>query len=273
MSLHGYSNDEYENYVHSDNDIVTLISKLDVSHPLHLHPNDYVALTIEFVKLKGTDYQVSNVDEVLGRQWDRVNAVVLDGYVTFNMHHKINSLRQNGSTIVDYYHSLNALWKQLDALVDSGTSERSQSSVFNSNMGNRSNAQRPQTSGTFARPPNVTRPCNFGNIRSNGGSVLVCEHCGFNGHTIDRCFKIIGNPVDFGKKNSSNNNNNQVMLLEREYMPIWLDLREMKFLKQKDGLYYFDENQVMAALKNDIVFENTNGDKFYKICQKAKKTR
>nr|GEU69810.1 ribonuclease H-like domain-containing protein [Tanacetum cinerariifolium] len=101
MSLHGYSNgNEYDNG--SDVDNVTLISKLNVSHPLHLHPNDFVALTIFSVKLKGTEnYQVwscamllalegknktgfiygscrrSNTDEVLERQWDRVNVVVL----------------------------------------------------------------------------------------------------------------------------------------------------------------------------------------------------
>ncbi|GJR94670.1 ribonuclease H-like domain-containing protein [Tanacetum coccineum] len=57
MSLHGYSDGEYDDG--SDVDNVTLISKLDVSHPLHLHPNDSVALTVVFVKLKGTEnYQV-----------------------------------------------------------------------------------------------------------------------------------------------------------------------------------------------------------------------
>ncbi|GJZ01003.1 ribonuclease H-like domain-containing protein [Tanacetum coccineum] len=173
MSLHGYSDHEYE----ADNDQPTLISKLDLSSPLHLHPNDYVTLTVVSVKLKGTEnYQVwscamllalegknktgfidgscrrSNTDEVLVRQWDRVNVVALgwilnsiseelflgqifskrakhvwdklketydkvDGSVTFNLHHKINSLSQNGSSIADYYHRSNALWKQFDALV------------------------------------------------------------------------------------------------------------------------------------------------------------
>ncbi|PWA67640.1 hypothetical protein CTI12_AA318090 [Artemisia annua] len=42
--------------------------------------------------------------------------------------------------------------------------------------------------------PNVTRP----NVPSN--SDIVCENCGYIGHTIDRCFKIIGYPADFGKK-------------------------------------------------------------------------
>ncbi|GJT59301.1 retrotransposable element Tf2 [Tanacetum coccineum] len=131
-----------------NNQAVTLISKLDLSHPLHLHPNDSTTLTIVSIKLKGTEnYNVwscamllalegrnkigfidntcrrSYTDEVLGRQWDRVNVVVMawilnsileelflgqffskrayevwkelketfdrvDGSVTFNLHHK-----------------------------------------------------------------------------------------------------------------------------------------------------------------------------------------
>lgn len=167
---------EYEESEVSD-DTVTKISKLDLSSPLHLHPNDSSTLSIVSIKLKGTEnYQIwscamilaleaknkigfvdgtcrrSNTDEVLGKQWDRCNAVVLswilnsineelylgqifsrkaslvwkelketydkvDGSVIFNLHHKINSLCQNGMPLSDYYHKLNALWKQFDALV------------------------------------------------------------------------------------------------------------------------------------------------------------
>nr|GEU63528.1 ribonuclease H-like domain-containing protein [Tanacetum cinerariifolium] len=88
-----------DNYVE---DPITLISKLDISDPLYLHPNDTTAFTVVSIKLKRTEnYQVrsyvmllalegknktgfidgtckrSNTDKVLGRQWDRVNAVVL----------------------------------------------------------------------------------------------------------------------------------------------------------------------------------------------------
>ncbi|GJV26692.1 ribonuclease H-like domain-containing protein [Tanacetum coccineum] len=84
------------------NDPVTLINRLDISNLLHLHPNDYDVLTVVSIKLKGTEnYQVwscamllalegknkigfidgsyrrSNTFEVLGKQWDKVNAVVL----------------------------------------------------------------------------------------------------------------------------------------------------------------------------------------------------
>ncbi|GJX87271.1 retrovirus-related pol polyprotein from transposon TNT 1-94 [Tanacetum coccineum] len=137
MSLHDYFDGEYDD--RSDVDNVTLISKLDVSHPLHLHPNDSVALTVVSVKLKGSEnYQVwscamllalegknktgfidgscrrSNTDEVeLKETYDKV-----DGYVTFSLHHKIHTLSQNGSSIADYYHKLNVLWKQFDALIE-----------------------------------------------------------------------------------------------------------------------------------------------------------
>ncbi|GJS95733.1 putative RNA-directed DNA polymerase [Tanacetum coccineum] len=333
MSVHGYTTDDNE----SDGDNITLISKLDVSNPLHLHPNDSAALTIVTIKLKGTkNYHVwsnamllaleernktgfidgscrrSNVDEVLCRQWDRVNAVVLgwilnsiteelslgqifskrathvweelketydklDGSVTFNLHHKIHTMKQNGSTLADYYHNLNALWKQFDCLIElprctchaaddfkkhnqlmklmqflmglddsymsirssilsrdplpdvrnayatisseeshrviassmSDSSQRTQTAAFASNAPNRTVFQRGQSSNSSFRPNNSTnpgpRPNNNNQSRQNGGSGLVCENCGFNGHTIDRCFKLIGYPADFGKKRNGQN--------------------------------------------------------------------
>ncbi|GKD17079.1 ribonuclease H-like domain-containing protein [Tanacetum coccineum] len=36
----------------------------------------------------------------------------------FGLHHQINTLMQNGSFIDDYYHKLNALWKQFDAMIE-----------------------------------------------------------------------------------------------------------------------------------------------------------
>ncbi|GJX43867.1 ribonuclease H-like domain-containing protein [Tanacetum coccineum] len=92
MSIH--NSDDGDDYI---KDPVTLISKLDMSDPLHLHPNDSTALTVVSIKLKGTEnYQVwfcamllaleginktgfidgscrrSHTYEVLEKQWDRV---------------------------------------------------------------------------------------------------------------------------------------------------------------------------------------------------------
>nr|GEV60595.1 ribonuclease H-like domain-containing protein [Tanacetum cinerariifolium] len=101
MSVHNsaYNSNNGDDYVE---DPVTLISRMDISDPFHLQYNDFTALTIVSIKLKGTkNYQVwfctmllalagknkidfidgsckkSNTDEILGRQWDRVNVVVL----------------------------------------------------------------------------------------------------------------------------------------------------------------------------------------------------
>ncbi|GKE11209.1 ribonuclease H-like domain-containing protein, partial [Tanacetum coccineum] len=103
MSVH---NSEHNSSINFDNDDdvydhVTRISKLDISDPLHLHPNDTLALSVVSIKLKGTkNYQVwscamlldlegknkigfidgsckrSNTDEVLGKQWDKYDAMI-----------------------------------------------------------------------------------------------------------------------------------------------------------------------------------------------------
>ncbi|GKF31735.1 hypothetical protein Tco_0101533, partial [Tanacetum coccineum] len=100
----------------------------------------------------------------------------------------------------------------------SRNSHRSQSSVFNYNVGNRNIAQRPQTFVSNSRPANVTRPANNRNKRPGRGSTLVCEHCGFNGHIIDRCFKLIGYPADFGKRNNNNSNNQGVQNFNKRFI-------------------------------------------------------
>nr|GEX90727.1 ribonuclease H-like domain-containing protein [Tanacetum cinerariifolium] len=90
MFVHGYTDDEYE-----PDDQPTLISRLDVINPLYLYPNDSVALTIVFVKLKGIEnYQV----------WSCAMLLALKG--------------KNKTGFIDgTCKRLNALCKQFDALV------------------------------------------------------------------------------------------------------------------------------------------------------------
>ncbi|XP_071740248.1 uncharacterized protein [Rutidosis leptorrhynchoides] len=148
----------------ADENVLTLINKLDFGDPLYLHPSDTTGTPLISYKLIGTEnYNVwnramllalgtknkvgfidgtcvkSTTDPALASQWDRCNSVVLswilssiseelymgqifpnnasavwkdlsdtydkvDGSVTFNLHHKINSLTQSGSYVADYYH-------------------------------------------------------------------------------------------------------------------------------------------------------------------------
>ncbi|GKB64090.1 hypothetical protein Tco_0920276, partial [Tanacetum coccineum] len=85
------------------------------------------------------------------------------------------------------------------------TSQRSQTYAFTVSVHNRGNYQRPQISNNFPIPSNNVRPNDNGNKRTAGASNLICKNCGFNDHTIARCFKIIGYPADFGKKKAGQN--------------------------------------------------------------------
>ncbi|GJS21710.1 reverse transcriptase domain-containing protein [Tanacetum coccineum] len=130
MSVHNSEHNTSNNSDHDDDiyDSVTRISKLDISDPLHLHPNDTTALTVVSIKLKGTkNYQV----------WSCVMLLALEGRIRLVL--------------------LMVLVKDLKKM------------------------------------------------RPSGGSGLVCENYDFNGHTIIRCFKIIGYPADFGKKKFGQN--------------------------------------------------------------------
>ncbi|XP_076886473.1 uncharacterized protein LOC143536348 [Bidens hawaiensis] len=161
----------------NNNNNNTLVSKLEASDPLYLHASDSSSLTVVSIKLKGTkNYKVwskamnlalqvknkigfidgtcvrSTTDEVLSKQWDRCNLVVLtwllnyvseelylgqvysklatevwndlketydemDGSVVFNLYQKINMFTQSNQSVSEYYHKLNIMWKQLDQIL------------------------------------------------------------------------------------------------------------------------------------------------------------
>ncbi|GJU24701.1 ribonuclease H-like domain-containing protein [Tanacetum coccineum] len=207
MHVHGYTNDEYDV---GDNN-VTLISKLDVSSPLHLHPNGYVALTVVSVKLKGIEnYQVwsyamllalegknkigfidgvckrSNTDEVLGRQWDRVKCSVkmfLMGLGDTYM--QIRSSIPSRETLPEVRSAYDTIYsKESYRVFASGssfrTSQRSQTSAFVSNAPNKGSFQRNQTSSNVHRPNVTLRPNNANNNRQGGGYGLLNNSCESN---------------------------------------------------------------------------------------------
>ncbi|GKE20785.1 hypothetical protein Tco_1432297, partial [Tanacetum coccineum] len=190
----------------------------------------------------------------------------VDGSIMFGLHNQINTLKENGSSIAEYYHKLHALWKQYDAMIElpkcvcnasngfkkhnqllklmqflmglddsymqiksfilcrevlpdvrsayatfsseeshrvvagsiSTSSQKSQAFAFVSNVPYNHNNQRNNQNNSNG----PSRPNNLNNNRQGEGFALVYENCGFNGHTVDRCFKIIGYPADFRKKKS-----------------------------------------------------------------------
>ncbi|XP_035845397.1 uncharacterized protein LOC118491607 [Helianthus annuus] len=108
----------------------------------------------------------STKDDVLASQWDRCNSVVLtwilnsvseelyvgqvysslasevwsdlkdtydrvDGSVVFGLYQKINCVSQNGTSVSEYYHRLNTMWKQFDAMVQLPSCTCDASSKYN----------------------------------------------------------------------------------------------------------------------------------------------
>ncbi|XP_071728741.1 uncharacterized protein [Rutidosis leptorrhynchoides] len=213
-------------------------------------------------------------DEVVSKQWERCNSVVLswilncvseelylgqifsenaavvwqklketydkvDKSIIYNIHHQINSISQNGLSISEYYHKLNSLWKQFDALTTLSTSseEIPKAYVDHSNMIKlmqflmgldevyapiRSNILTSENEVTvktaFAIISREESHRGLGNRSSSGSTAFIakfqnnrtfnkgpnpnfkCTKCGMIGHTVDRCFEIIGYPPGFKKR-------------------------------------------------------------------------
>nr|GEX81702.1 ribonuclease H-like domain-containing protein [Tanacetum cinerariifolium] len=140
---------------------------------------------------------------------------------------------------------------------------------------------RSQVSNNFQRLSSNVRPNDNGSSRTAGGSNLICENCDFNGHTIDRCFKIIGYPPDFEAFITKIRNmplTDYLTLFDVLVVPEYYDLKAGKVLgtgRQFGGLYYFDGNQdqVLNVLRPNLLFENNKSDVMCETCQRAKQTR
>ncbi|GJY13037.1 ribonuclease H-like domain-containing protein [Tanacetum coccineum] len=116
-----------------------LINNLDDGNPLHIQTNDNSSTTLIQFKLQDTKkyriwasamklaLQVRNkfrfVDGLVysdnaASVWKELESTYdkVDGPVIFNLLQKINNVKQGGSLIADYYHRLNSLWREFDAL-------------------------------------------------------------------------------------------------------------------------------------------------------------
>nr|GEU50129.1 ribonuclease H-like domain-containing protein [Tanacetum cinerariifolium] len=206
----------------------------------------------------------SSTDEVLGRQWDRVNALLMKvmqflvGLDDYYMQIRSSILSREVLPGVRRAYAVISS-EESDRIAScniSESSQRSQIYAFIVKVPNRENYQKPQTSNNFLRPSNTVRPNDNGNRRTSWCSNLVAEKCGFNGHTIDRCFKIIGYPVNFVINSHISYQIKSIGKGVQANMAGIIfntskDLRAGNFLRtgrQFGGLYYFDGNQDLNHL-------------------------
>ncbi|GJW96530.1 hypothetical protein Tco_0178338 [Tanacetum coccineum] len=95
---------------------VDSINGLDGGNPLHMNPNDSTSTSLIPFKLTGPENYLYSVD--VATVWKDLESTYdkVDGSIIFNMFHKISCLKQGGSSLAGYYHRLNSLWREFDAL-------------------------------------------------------------------------------------------------------------------------------------------------------------
>ncbi|GJR57865.1 ribonuclease H-like domain-containing protein [Tanacetum coccineum] len=116
---------------------IELTNNLDDGNPLYLQSNDNSSLSIVNVKLVGArNYNmwatamkiplkgknkmgfIYVYSEIALEVWNELKETYdqIDGFVVFNLMHKINNLKQGDLSIPDYYHKLNFVWREFDIL-------------------------------------------------------------------------------------------------------------------------------------------------------------
>ncbi|GKA02168.1 ribonuclease H-like domain-containing protein [Tanacetum coccineum] len=170
---------------------------------------------------------VSNVP--LSNQWERCNAVVLTESVK---HQQLMKLMQFLMGLDDVYQPIRSSLLTQPELPDVKDAFmimcREES---HRGLGSASGVQKPQVSSFVARTidnnykgqnrnsfnnnnsgTNINQSNNFNNnnkgINRTQYNSLSCKNYGMKGHTIDRCFEIIGYPIGFKKNSNGNFGNN-----------------------------------------------------------------
>ncbi|XP_071700465.1 uncharacterized protein [Rutidosis leptorrhynchoides] len=232
----------------------TLISKLDFGDPLYLHASDISGTPLISVKLVGTEnYRVwacamtlaletknkigfidesvvkEEEDDVLAKQWDMCNAVVLSwilGSISEELY-----LGQIFSKIAS------EVWKELKETYDKVDGSVMKNILIRSNLltsdqlptiksayailsreeshrdSSKSISGKLQASAflskTSSNTSNAVNGFNSNNFRTGKGPNpnLKCTKCNKVGHTIDRCFEVVGYPAWFKGKGNNNTNN------------------------------------------------------------------
>ncbi|GJU13549.1 hypothetical protein Tco_1135945 [Tanacetum coccineum] len=125
--------------------------------------------------------------------------------------------RWKWTPVSDYSHTLNGLWRQFDASTKLPTCYCAAQKAFRthtdlikeeSHRGSSSSSGNKAQAFVFAAKVHNTN--NFKKNSSAKNPNLVCTNpnCGLTGHTIEKCYKIVGYPEHIKKKCANNGNNN-----------------------------------------------------------------
>nr|GEU84097.1 hypothetical protein [Tanacetum cinerariifolium] len=160
--------------------------------------------------------------------WDKLAETYdkIDSSVIFNMHYKINTLLKLMQFVMgldDIYASIRSTLLTTDPLPtvkeafsllsrdeshrnihSGGSGVKSGSSAFVSKVDNKESI--------FFAANSTDNRKRFNNNNNNTvrNPSLVCKHCNMNSHTIERCFKLIGYPPNFKRKDNTGQNSNNV---------------------------------------------------------------
>ncbi|GJS92029.1 ribonuclease H-like domain-containing protein, partial [Tanacetum coccineum] len=175
-----------------------LINNLDAGNPLHIQANDNSNTTLILFKILDV-YMGLVYSENVSFVWKELEGTYykVDGYVIFNFLQNNYYVKQGGSSVANYYHRLNSLWIEIDALTKLlvklnvlvmlvkdayiiMSREESHRGVHESN----GVTEFKLNTTSFVAKPNPN---------------LNCKNCGKIGHTIERRFKLVGFPPCFKK--------------------------------------------------------------------------
>nr|GEY66207.1 hypothetical protein [Tanacetum cinerariifolium] len=151
----------------------------------------------------------------------------IDGSIVFNLLQKTNSFKQGGLPVSEYYHKLNSLWREneiLTKLLDYTCNARLEVANYDKMLKlmqflmGLDDIYQPIRSSILTREvlPEakdvfliISKESHRG-IPSSSGVYdnLLCKNCGLKGHTIDRCFKLVGYPPSFKRNPNLKPNTN-----------------------------------------------------------------
>nr|GEZ98023.1 hypothetical protein [Tanacetum cinerariifolium] len=170
--------------------------------------------------------------------WDELAETYdkIDGSVIFNMHYKINTDHCQLLKLMQFVMGLDYIYAPIRSTLlttdplpkafsllsrdesyrnihSGGSGVKYGSSAFVFKFDNKESV--------FFAAKSTDNRKRFNNNNNNTvrNPSLFCKHCNMNGHTIKRCFEIIGYPPNFKRKNNTGQNSNNVSVTGKETDP------------------------------------------------------